>query len=227
MKHSIFGYGSLIMPTSHILRFDEDLRQERDQVLDTRTEETREKYLDLCMSDEAFEKLDKTNIEFLPVKVFGFSRYYSVEWSDLGNQLSVRNTENREDFVNGVIAVNLSEEEFRAVEETEEPYEILKISRERYQSYLSEEKLEENGIELPEEVTVFLGNQEHPAINPETSRKRNPYYHQLMLKGIDVLSDYWYEDEAKKKDFKDEFLTDLRDTTYEMTENGWKKLSSQ
>lgn len=227
MEYSIFGYGSLIMPTSHILRFDEELSQKREEILEERNEETRDKYLKLCLSDEAFEKLDKTSLEFIPAKIFGFRRYYSVEWSDLGNQLSVRHTENPNDFVNGVIAVNLSEEEFNAIEETEEPYEKMKVSQEGYETYISEDKLNEKCIELPEEVTVFVGNPGHPAINPETSRKKNPYYHGLMLKGIDVLADYWYENSTEKEKFKEQFLSDLEDTTYEMAENGWETLASR
>ncbi len=224
MTHSIFGYGSLILPTSHFIRIEPDLSQERKQILEGEDSTKAEKYRELCLSDRAMEAWDKSDVEFIPVKVYGFKRYYALERNAEGNQLSVKHTENEEDFINGVIATGLTEEDFEKIVETEGPYSTIEITQDDYEPYLTEEQLE--NVKLPEQVEIFIGSVEHPEINYDTSKKRDPGYHKHLIKGVELLADYWHYNPEEKQEFKEDFITDLESTTYEMTDDGWKKLSS-
>ncbi|MFB6292522.1 MAG: hypothetical protein ABEI58_03965 [Candidatus Nanohaloarchaea archaeon] len=224
-KRSVFGYGSLIMPTSLIQRFDEELREQAKKILEERDEDTQDELTELNTSKEALRKLEESSIDFIPAKIYGYRRYYSLEWSESGNQLSVRKTGDEKDFVNGVIATNLSEEQFKKVERSEEPYNSVDVKRKNYDTYPSKTKLDNRGIELPDKATLFVGDMSHPAINPSTDRARNPGYHRAILKGIDVLSDLWYDSDPEREEFTREFKNDFLQTTYEMTDDGWKTLA--
>lgn len=223
MTNSIFGYGSLILPTSYFIRTEPELNKKREEILNDNKENTPERYRQLCLSDKALDQWRESETEFIPAKIYGFERYYALETNTEGNQLSVKHTGNEMDIINGVIATNLSDEEFNRIEKSEEPYKPLKVSEDRYETYFPEEKLE--NTDLPEEVTVFVGDTNHPEINYNTSRGRHPGYHQYMIMGAEMLADYWFQESEKKQEFKQEFLSDLEDTTYEMTEDEWKKIS--
>jgi len=222
---AIFGYGSLILPMSVIGRFDEELGR--------KTREIREngggpgEFLDFYMKDERKDNWKAYEINFVPVKIYGLERYYSLEHYEGGNML-VAAEASEEDFINGVAIFPLNEKQFEGITETEKHYKTLEKSREDIESYIPEKKLEEEGLELPEMVKVYVGREGLEDINRDTEKTRLESYHQYVFKGIEVLAERWFEDEKMEKELVEKFSRDFRETTFEKDEGGdWKRLSEK
>lgn len=113
-NESIFGYGSLILPTSLIGRFKEI----ETPLSEIYSKELEESDYDELIRDEAIEKWEqlKETLTIIPVKVYGFERYYSVESDRGGTMLEARYTGDSSDFINGVIVQNLTEEQRASVD---------------------------------------------------------------------------------------------------------------
>ena len=222
---AVLGYGSLILPMSVIGRFDEKLGE--------KTREIREdgggpgESLDFYMDEKRRDHWKSYDIHFVPVKIYGLERYYSLEHYENGNML-VAEEASKEDFINGVAIFPLNEEQFKGITETEQHYKTLEKSREDIESYIPREKLEEEGLELPETVKVYVGKKGLEDINMDTEKQRLESYHQYIFEGIKVLAERWFEDPESQQKLIKEFSRDFKETTFEVDDNGeWKRLNEK
>lgn len=222
---AVFGYGSLILPMSVIGRFDEKLGE--------KTKEIREdgggprEFLDFYMDEERKDNWKGYDINFVPVKIYGLQRYYSLEHYEGGNML-VAEEASEDEFINGVAIFPLNEDQFEGITETEQHYKTLEKSRDKVESYILEEKLEEEGLELPETIKVYVGKEGLEDINRNTERQRLESYHQYIFEGIEVLAERWFKDREKQEELVEDFSQDFRETTFEVAGNGeWKRLSEK
>lgn len=222
---AVFGYGSLILPMSVIGRFDEELGE--------KTAEIREngggpgEFLDFYTEDERRDYWKAFDIHFVPVKIYGLERYYSLEHYEDGNML-VAEEASEEEFINGVAIFPLDEEQFEGITETEKHYKTLEKSSDEIESYIPEERLKEEGLELPDTVKVYVGKEGLEDINRDTERQRLESYHQYVFEGIEVLAERWFDDEKRKEDLIKHFSRDFRETTFEINEKGeWERLKTR
>lgn len=217
---AIFGYGSLILPTSLIGRFDPELREKRDRI---KEKEEHQSFLSFYLEDEAIRKWEASSINFVPVKIYGLKRFYSVEHYEQGNMLAAEEA-SQEEYVNGVLIFPLDHKEFEKVAETEKGYKVMVKDREDIESYIPEEKLEDKGLEMPEKVKVFVAA-DSERVNKDTDMKRMESYHDYIPNGIRLLAEKWVE-ETDRKSFREKFMQDFRETTFEIDDNGkWRRLS--
>jgi len=221
-NYSVFGYGSLILPQSVIGRFDEEISRSVDEAVEQSDEDRSKVILEtyLELDDESWKKYD---IDFIPVKIYGFKRFYELEIPG-GNMLTVRKSEDESDFVNGVIASGITKEQFMKIEETEKAYNTVKVSKKNIEPYLTASELQENNLDIPETVYVFVADEESSAVNHDTKEKRNNYYHQYLLEGTDLLSKELFKTTGNRKAFSKKFKKDLKRTTYEKHDGSWKLL---
>lgn len=222
---AVFGYGSLILPMSVIGRFDEEIGE--------RIGEIREEgggpgeFLEFYMDEEIKSKWRKYDVNFVPVKIYGLERYYSLEVYEDGNMLVAEEGDENE-YINGVAIFPLNQEQFKGITETEQHYKTLEKGRDEIESYIPEEKLEEEGFELPETVKVYVGKEGLEDINRDTEKQRHEAYHQYIFEGIKILAERWFEDKEKQEKLVDEFSQDFRETTFEADENGeWERMSEK
>ncbi len=216
--HTLFGYGSLILPTSVLGRFIPQMQREVAQRLKEQEGDRLEIMLDYFISDEALALLETTDLEFVPAKIGGFKRFYALE-TDNQNQLMIEQSGNDDDVVNGVIVIGLTSEQFTAVDATEKGFETVTRHSDRFDLYI------ENAVDLPETVPFFIPAMSNPHVNKTTLQHRNPHYHRFIQEGVKLLAQHWYETETEQERFKKEFMADYRASTYERTKNGWKALS--
>ena len=220
---AIFGYGSLILPPSVICRFNRQLRQKLQNLIQQGGYS--EKFLDLYTGDEAVRKWRSSELYFVPVKVYGLKRFYSLESSGEGNKLAAEKS-SKDNFINGVIIFPLEQKQAEMISETEEAYDTLKKSKNEIESYIPEEKLREKGIELPGKVEVYVATEDVEEVNKETDEKRNEIYHQYIRKGAKLIAEEWFESKKEQNKFQKQFLEDFNRTTFEVDDAGkWQRLS--
>jgi hypothetical protein len=222
-SEAIFGYGSLILPPSVICRFDKQLRRKLQKLIQQGGYS--EKFLDLYTGDEAVRKWRSSELYFVPVKVYGLKRFYSLESAGNGNKLAAEKS-SKDHFINGVVIFPLDQEQAEMISETEETYETLKKSKNEIESYIPEEKLREKGIELPEKVEVYVATEDVEEVNRQTDEKRNEIYHQYIQKGTKLIAEEWFETEKEQNKFQKQFLEDFNRTTFEVDDTGkWQRIS--
>lgn len=222
---AIFGYGSLILPMSALGRFEPELKEKVKQISEDGG--SSKDYLEYYLKEEAVKKWKDSEVNFIPVKIYGLERYYSLEIYEEGNML-VAQEDDQESFINGVIISPLKDEQIEMISETESEYKLLEKNREDIESYIPEEKLQSEGLQLPETVLVYVGREGVDEINMETERKKLESYHKYPIKGIELLAERWYENQDKQQELVEEFMKDFRASTFEIDDNGvWKKLSEK
>lgn len=210
---------------SAIGRFDEELREKVDRIREDGGD-SRE-FLEMYMEDESIEKFEALELNFLPVKVYGLERYYSLEVYDGGNMLAAEEASD-EKFINGVIIFPLNDEEFGKISETEKSYRTVEKNKDDIESYIPQEKLEEKGLEIPDKVKVYVAKETAEEVNKDTERKRYKPYHQYIPNGIRILAQAWYSDEKDQEKLVKKFMEDFFDTTFEIDDNGkWRKMSEK
>lgn len=222
---AVFGYGSLILPMSAIGRFDEELRNKIDRIRENGGD-SRE-FLEMYLEDESIEKFEASDLNFVPVKIYGLERYYSLEVYDGGNMLAAEEASD-EKFINGVIIFPLDDEQLEKISETEKSYRTVVKNRGDIESYIPQEKLEERGLEIPEEVKVYVAKESAEEVNKDTDRKRYEPYHQYIPNGIKFLAEDWYSDEKDQENLVENFMADFLMTTFEIDDNGeWRRMSEK
>lgn len=221
---AIFGYGILILPPSVICRFDKQLWQKLQKLIQRGGYS--EKFLDLYTGDEAVRKWRSSDLYFVPVKVYGLKRFYSLESAGKRNKLPAEKS-SKDNFINGVIIFPLEQKQAEMISETEEEaYDTLKKSKNEIESYIPEEKLREKGIELPGKVEIYVATEDVEEVNKETDKKRNEIYHQYIRKGTKLIAEEWFESEKEQNKFQKQFLEDFNKTTFEVDDAGkWQRLS--
>lgn len=213
---SVFGYGSLILPVSTISRFYPELGEQSKQVMkdsDNRLKELIEFYL----QDDQLEKWRNSKLEFIPAKIYGFKRYYALEREGEGNQLTAVEGDEKE-FINGVVIFPLNQGEFEDLSDTEDFYNKHEVKKDEIETYFEVEK------NLPEKVILFTGT-DHPQINMDTEIKRDNDYHRFIEEGAKLLAEERFSSKKESEKFRERFMEDFNEHTYEKHEGDWVKLS--
>ena len=222
---AVFGYGSLILPMSAIGRFDEELRDKVDRIRDEGGDS--EEFLEMYLEDESIEKFEASDLNFVPVKIYGLERYYSLEVYDGGNMLAAEEASN-EKFINGVIISPLNDRQLEKISETEKSYRTVEKNKEDIESYIPEEQLEKKGLEIPEKVKVYIAKEDAEEVNKDTERQRYDPYHQYIPNGIRILAKHWYSNENDQEELVENFMEDFYTTTFEIDDNGeWERMSEK
>lgn len=206
-------------------RFDDELKNRIDEIRENGGES--QEFLNYYMSERPVEKWRASDLNIVPAKIYGLKRSYSLEVYESGNML-VAEEASEEEYINGVVIFPLDEEQMKKISETEKSYRKLEKSREDIESYISGEKLDEEGLEIPEKVSVYVAKDSAEEVNKDTKRTRNEAYHQYIVNGIDILAEEWCNDKEKKEELVENFMEDFRKTTLEIDENReWKRMSEK
>lgn len=217
--NAVFGYGSLILPTSLVSRFV-DLEEEVDPIYEEELG-LEDEGLTRDEAEQAWEEVQQ-DIDVLPIKVPGFQRRYSYESHRGGAMLEAEYTGNDEDYINGVLVTGLSEERKQEMDSTEDGYQRIEVPADDIDHYLSDEQLEEMDVDLPENIEIYVAEEDSELFDQQTDRTRNETYHARIMKGIEMLGEMFGEDVAQN------FYEDFLDSTYErsfLTDEEWKETS--
>ena len=218
-NQSIFGYGSLILPTSLVGRFI-NLEQSVDEIYEEELG-LEDESLVREEAEEAWDEL-KENLGLLPVRVRGFKRTYSFESPRGGAMLEAEYTDDESDYINGIVVTGLSEEQTKKIDSSEDGYQRIDVPSKYIEHYLDDETLEEMELELPEHIEVYVAEDENALFDKKTRRTRNETYHARIIRGIDMLGELFGEAVAQ------EFYEDFLESTYErnfLTEKKWVTIS--
>lgn len=218
-ENAVFGYGALILPTSLVSRFV-DLEEDVDPIYE---EELGLDDEDLTRdeAEQAWHDLQQ-DLKVLPIKVPGFQRKYSYESPRGGAMLEAEHTGNDEDYINGVLVTGLSEEKKKEIDDSEEGYQRIEVPLDDVEHYLSDEQLNDLDLELPENIEIYVAEEDSEHFDDETDRTRNKTYHARILKGIEMLGEMYGEEVAQS------FYEDFQDSTYErnfLTDEEWEETS--
>ncbi|QKQ98047.1 hypothetical protein GKQ38_00715 [Candidatus Nanohaloarchaea archaeon] len=198
MSKSTFGYGSLILPTSVIARFDDDIGPAKPIYDEGKTLGDEGLLRDEAVEAWKNEKEKDDGIEMVPVKIPGFRRNYTLE--KYGGTMLEGESGDRDDFINGVVIRGLTDEQYEGIASTEN-YGSEEVPPEEIESYV-------DGLEIDEPVTLYTESVDDRS-DYFTSRTRQPTYHARILKGIEMLGEMYGEEVAQ------EFLDDFEENTYE------------
>lgn len=187
-ENLVFGYGSLILPTSFVSRFT-DYRIKTSQIYSKDPNK-------INITAEGILKWSNTKHRIIPCKLTGFKRYYSYDSKRGGKMLECERTDNKEDFVNGFILTNITDEEFKKMSSIEEGYHKEELKKDKFTFYAKEP----NGNPS---INIYLSEN----INNRNYEKRNRIYHNRIMGGIRFL-ELKYDDKVRReflKDFEDSF----------------------
>lgn len=195
----ILAYGSLMNPVSLVSRFNE---------FDVTADDVYSGKTDNILREEGIDKWnkEKSRINTIPIKVQGFRRYYSVN-SDRGNtMLEIIQTENNDDWINGILITGLRDSEYAQISNTESPYGYKEITNPGLDFYnLASLSINKHNI------NSFKSFIRHNSIeNIHATNPRNEIYDTRIRKGIQLLGN-----EFENK-FTEKFLKDFDRTTYEI-----------
>ena len=196
----IFGYGSLILPTSLISRF-ENVDPELDDVYEGNTSRT--------VRPNALEKWEerRERIVYAPAKIWGFRRYYSLESDRGGTMLEAVRTDDPDDWINGVVVFGLTAEEEAQIRATETPYDYTGVRDPRLEYYVDPDRIDGYDVTDLSEVRLFANSAEHTDLTAEKPRNRT--YHNRIVNGIMMIGEMYGSELAT------EFYRDFCATTYE------------
>lgn len=198
MSNAVFGYGSLILIPSLISRF------EYVPSIDSVYEQELTYGDENLVREEVKELWKKTYSERItvhPVKISGFKRAYTWESKRGGLMLEAFNTGESDDFINGVLAVGLSDAELAGVTGTEDGYEKHLLEMDDFDSYVGEVP------DFTNEITIYT-SKNHSQSNVYTDRSLNLTYHSRIYAGFDFLEQLF------SKDVREEVQRDFEKTTF-------------
>ena len=198
----LFGYGSLILPTSLIARFN---------TVEPGLEHVYAGNTDPNLRAEALEiwNQQKNRITYFPIKLSGFRRYYSIPSKHGGTMLEVVQTGNSSDYINGVLIMGLDQKEQQEVVGTEPGYEYLSLTDPNIEYYIDPVELPNMIPEDQLELKIFVSKK--PPSAADVDSERNYTYHNRILSGIKMMEEMYGEHVAKR--FHNDFLR----STYEIT----------
>lgn len=196
----MFGYGSLILPTSLISRFES---------FDTTIGDIYQGKTDRRIRTDAIAKWEqrRDRITYIPARLQGFRRYYSLESERGETMLEVVQTNNREDWINGVLIFGLSEEEEAKISESEAVYDYKTITDPTLDYYIDPDQITNVDLSSVDAVKIFAKDADVREISAE--KPRNQTYHKRICIGILMIGEMYGGDVAR------EFYDDFCETTYE------------
>lgn len=196
----IFGYGSLILPTSLVSRFED---------IDTNIDAIYEGNIDNNISADALRKWQerKDRIFYIPAKIYGFRRYYSMESNRGGTMLEAVRTGDSEDWINGVLIFGLEADEEEQIKQSESIYKYSDINNPKLEFYVDNDNVSEIDLNNIKDVRIFAKN--NNINNISTQKIRNQTYHSRIITGIMMIGEMYDSDLATQ------FYKDFCDSTYE------------
>lgn len=213
----IFGYGTLILPTSLISRF-EDIQNK--SIFEIYNQNRRYKD-DQLIRDEAISiwLKYKDKIKLIPAKLYGFKRFYSKQLEHIeGSVLEAIHTKNKEDWINGVIIYGLNKNQKNSITKTEKGYKNKVINQPSIEFYVDNNKINDFDIKPPDKIEIYLKESDEKEIKP--IRPRNQTCHDRIMYGIDMLGEiYSYK---LVKNFKEDF----EKTTFEVSYKDLNKVNT-
>ncbi|MDR5657232.1 hypothetical protein RH831_08565 [Halodesulfurarchaeum sp. HSR-GB] len=194
----LFAYGSLILPTSLVSRFED---------FDTSIDDVYRGNTNGNISGDALKEWQnrKDRIYYVPAKIWGFRRYYSLESPRGGTMLEVVRTNDSNDWINGVLIFGLSEEEEVQVKKTESVYEFADVRDPKLEFYVDDVP----NVDLADVDRIQLFSKSYEIDKISTKRTRNETYHSRIITGIKMV------DEMYDTDFAKQFYDDFRESTFE------------
>jgi len=202
MESLLFGYGSLISPIDLLSKI-----QNPDELSDA-YKTAGEPYVLECELDE-WKKSDQT-LRQIPVKLYGFQRYYSKPSVRGGAVLEAVHTGNQDDWINGVLIDGLTRNQYDRIASTEPGYNKLEIKHPCIKFYNGKDQQAYNDVAI--EIFVRTVSPSDLTIDVQ----RNEIYHQRIKFGIRLLEEV-YDTEILSK-----FLHDFQESTYEL-KNGFEE----
>jgi len=196
----IFGYGSLILPTSLVSRF-EDLSTNIDDVYQGNTDKN--------VRTDALKRWEerRERILYVPAKIWGFRRYYSLESDRGGTMLEAVRTDNSEDWINGVLIFGLTAEEEEQIKQTESMYDFTDVQNPNLEFYIDENNISRIDLANVNQVRIFANVTSTDEIS--TENPRNHTYHSRIITGIMMIDEMYGSDLATR------FYEDFCESTYE------------
>ena len=196
----IFGYGSLILPPSLVSRF-EDLSTNIDDVYQGNTNKN--------VRTDALKRWEerRERILYVPAKIWGFRRYYSLESDRGGTMLEAVQTDNSEDWINGVLIFGLTSEEMEHIKQTESTYELTDVQNPKLEFYIDENNISRTDLANVNQVRMFANTINTNEIS--TEKPRNYIYHSRIITGIMMIDEMYGSDLATR------FYEDFCESTYE------------
>lgn len=196
-EEGIFGYGSLISPSVIGGYFTDNSAEKINQKFESLDGSETPKE---TLREEFVEKWRESEVEIIPVKLYGFERRYNLKSDRGGLMLSAR--ENPDKWINGVVITNLPEEQKEMIGQDEDDYREVKVDHDDLEIYESCDR------ELPSQITIFV---EQPGLekfeSDVSNREINQVYNKTILGGIDLLGEiYGYE-------LTEKFSADYLETT--------------
>ncbi len=197
----LFGYGSLILPTSLVSRFV-NVSPTIDEVYDGVTDGT--------IRPDAVEKWEnrRDRIRYLPAKIRGFRRYYSLESRRGGAMLEAVRTDDPDDWINGMLVFGLTPEEREQIARTEEGYDCSEVRDPELSYYVDPERIGPYDVGAVDVIELFSST--HRPDPKTVVRPRNDVYHDRIVMGIMMIGEIYGSEVAT------EFYDDFRETTYEI-----------
>lgn len=180
----LFGYGSLILPTSLVSRFNN---------FDIKTKQIYSKNNSIgYVRAEALMSYENSGISFLPCKIKGFNRTYTFNSKRGGNMIECSYTGNNNHFINGFMYSGLSKKQLDLISDSEEEHYLEEANTKEFHFYKNDIK--------PSNVYINI-SRNNPSGN---SKNRNQIYHNRILTGIKILKDKY------DSNLRDIFLEDFK-----------------
>jgi len=196
----IFGYGSLVLPTSLISRFEN---------LDTALKDIYDRNTDRYVREDALSRWEnrRNRITYVPAKIWGFQRYYSFESERGDMMLEALRTNDADDWINGVLIFGLTPDEEREITQSETGYDYTSVRNPTREYYIDPDKIDTlDGADVSG-VQIYTTDKSQKEII--ATKPRNQIYHDRIITGIMMIGEMYGEQVAR------EFYEDFRKTTYE------------
>lgn len=214
---ALFGYGSLVSPTSTVQRCSDRMDQEFMAYWDERDDTPLvPAYRDFLATDTAatIRDEDYDHLAFIPGRLDGFKRQYDTLFPNPndpnGSQLSVGADDDH--WINGVVVTGLTDTEREAIDDTESMYEPVQVPRERFQPYspIPDDVAED----IPDEITVYVRDPDHPQFARRDPAPPMEAYQETVFDGFDTLAQEYVNDDYAARQFAKVMKDDFRATTY-------------
>lgn len=211
-----FGYGTLILPTSIISRFEKIKGRSIYEIYNKNIGYNNDKLI----RDEAISKwLEyKDKIKLIPAKLYGFKRFYSKKLNHIDRcVLEAIQTKNKKDWINGILIHGLTKKQKESITKTEKGYKNKVIKNPSIEFY---NNIDNNviGTKHPERIEIFLRDSDENEIKPICPR--NQTCHGRIMFGIDMLGEIYSHKLVKK------FKEDFEKTTYEVSSRNSDKFNT-
>jgi hypothetical protein len=187
--NTVFGYGSLILISSILSRF-------KDFSIDTSYIYSKNDLSKSYIRSKAIIEWEDSNLNIIPCQINGFKRSYCLDSRRGGKMLGCTRTDNKSDYVNGVLISGLSDEQLEKISSTEDKYDISSFKKSNF-SFYNEIPSGDSNIKIYTLKSISNGCFE----------ERNRIYHNRILGGIKLLKNRY--DKELVEEFYNDFISSV------------------